>query len=320
MEPIGIAVGLLLVGAVVLAAAGVLSMSARQRAALERRLSGAGAGEAPDVAPERPLPTPGASAAAILARAMAPLALMARPRQGEETTRVALQLSRAGFRGPHAVQLLAGSRMLAALAGLCGFFVLAARSAEPQPLGPTLGVILFAAGYYLPAVWLARRTRQRQSQLERGLPDALDLLVTCVEAGLGLDAAMQRVANELALAHPLLAGELQQTFLEVNAGIRRAEAMRRLAERTGVAELKTLAAILNQTEAFGTSVADALRVQSDGMRVRRMQLAEERAATVPVKLSVPLVLFILPSLFSVILGPAVVNIVRALMPTLQSHR
>jgi tight adherence protein C len=319
VEPISIAVGLLLVGAVALGAAGVMAVGARQRAALVRRLSGAGQGAAAAIVPPRPVSAIGAKAAALLARAVAPLAAIAKPRRSEETSRVALQLTRAGLRGPHAAQLLAGGRMVLALAGLGVYVIVAARRAEPMPLGPSLGVILFAAGYYLPAVWLARRTRERQLQIERGVPDALDLLVTCVEAGLGLDAALQRVAGELALAHPVLAGELQQTFLEVNAGIRRSEAMRRLADRTGVADLKTLAATLNQTETFGTSVGDALRVQSDGMRIRRMQRAEERAATVPVKLSVPLVLFILPSLFAVILGPAVVNIVRALMPTLQRH-
>jgi tight adherence protein C len=319
VEPIGIAVGLLLVGALALGAAGVMAMSARQRSALVRRLSGAGEGATVPAPPQRLLSVAGANATAVLARAVAPLAAIAKPRRSEETSRVALQLTRAGLRGPHAPQLLAGGRMVAALAGLSVYVFVAARRAEPLPLGPCLGVILFAAGYYLPALWVARHARERQSHIERGVPDALDLLVTCVEAGLGLDAALQRVANELALAHPILAGELQQTFVEVNAGIRRGEALRRLAERTGVADLKTLAATLHQTETFGTSVADALRVQSDGMRIRRMQRAEERAATVPVKLSIPLVLFILPSLFTVILGPAAVNIVRALMPTLQRH-
>ncbi len=311
MDPIGIAVGFLLVGAVALGFAAVMSAVARRRTALVRRLSGPGA---VSLAESAQLTVGGPSKlSALLARAVAPLAALAKPRRAEEVSRVELQLARAGFRGPHAAQLLAGGRMVAAAAGLCVYFAIALRRAEPLPLGPSLGVLLFAAGYYLPVIWLARRTRDRQSQIERGLPDALDLLVTCVEAGLGLDAAMQRVAGELALAHPALAGELQQTFVEVNAGIRRGEALRRLADRTGIADLKTLAATLNQTEAFGTSVADALRVQADGMRVRRMQRAEERAATVPVKLSVPLVLFILPSLFAVILGPAVVNIVRSLL-------
>jgi tight adherence protein C len=318
VDPIGIAVGFLLVGAVALGAAGVMSAIARRRAALVKRLSGSGeATSMTDV--EQPLATVRARAAALVARALAPLAALAKPRRSEEVSRVALQLSRAGFRGPHAAQLLAGSRMVAAVLGLGIYLFVASRRAEALPLGPSLGVILFAVGYYLPAIWLASRTRDRQLQIERGLPDALDLLVTCVEAGLGLDAALQRVADELALAHPALAGELQQTFVEVNAGIRRGEALRRLADRTGVADLKTLAATLNQTETFGTSVADALRVQSEGMRIRRMQRAEERAATIPVKLSVPLVLFILPSLFVVILGPAAVSVVRALMPTLQRH-
>lgn len=316
MEPIAIAVGLLLVGTVSLAVSGVRVMTVRHRVALEQRLRGSGA--APAVL--RPEGAGSAGAAALLARWTAPLADLARPRKDDETSRLALQLTRAGFRGPHAAQLYSASRMVAALAGLGTYLVVAAGRAEPLPLGPSLGVILFAVGYYVPAAWVARRTRERQAQIERGLPDALDLLVTCVEAGLGIDAALQRVAGEVVLAHPVLASELKLTFLEVNAGIQRVEAMRRLAHRTGVVELKTLAATLNQTETFGTSVADALRVQADGMRIRRMQRAEEKAATVPVKLSVPLVFFVLPSLFCVILGPAVVNIVRTLAPVLQGRR
>jgi tight adherence protein C len=317
VDPIGIAVGFLLVGAIALAAAGVIAVGTRHRAALVRRLIGPSL-ETAAAAPRRSV-SAASKAASLVARALAPIAAAAKPRREEESSRVALQLSRAGFRAPHAAQLLAGGRMVAAVTGICVYFAISARRAEPLPLGPALGVILFAVGYYAPAMWLARRTRERQSRIERGLPDALDLLVTCVEAGLGLAAAMQRVAGELALAHPVLASELQQTFLEVNAGIRRGEALRRLAERTGVADLKTLAATLNQTETFGTSVAEALRIQSEGMRIRRMQRAEEKAATVPVKLSIPLVLFILPSLFSVILGPAVVNIVRTLIPIVQRH-
>lgn len=317
MEPIAVAVGLLLTGTVALAASGVWAMSARRRAALERRLSG----HATPGGLTGPADRAGSSrgAIALLAGWLAPLAALATPKQEAETSRLALQLTRAGFRGSHAAGIFAASRMIAALAGLGTYLAIAASRVDPLPLGPSLGAILFAIGYYFPAAWLARQTRGRQTQIERGLPDALDLLVTCVEAGLGIDAALQRVAAEMASGYPVLATELQLTFLEVNAGIRRVEAMRRLADRTGVTELKTLAATLNQTEAFGTGVADALRVQSDGMRIRRMQRAEEKAATVPVKLSVPLVFFILPSLFAVILGPAAVNILRTLGP-MAGHR
>jgi tight adherence protein C len=140
----------------------------------------------------------------------------------------------------------------------------------------------------------------------------MDLMVTCVEAGLGIDAAMARVADEIGLASPLLGAELNLTFLEVQAGVSRPDAFRRLAERTGVEDLRSLSAMLIQTELFGTSVARALRVHAEGMRVRRMQRAEERAAMVGVKMTIPLVLFILPSLISVLLGPAIVSIFETL--------
>jgi tight adherence protein C len=321
MEPIAVAVGLLTVSAVALATGCVWAMSAHRRAALERRLSGPAGHPGPGGLTVSAHPTDSArSAIAMIALLMAPLAALATPRHEAETSQLALQLTRAGFRGSHAAAIYAASRMIAAIAGLGTYLAIAAMRVDPLPLGPSLGAILFAVGYYAPSAWLARHTRERQTQIERGLPDALDLLVTCVEAGLGIDAALQRVAGEMASGYPVLSAELQLTFLEVNAGIRRVDAMRRLADRTGVKELKTLAATLNQTEAFGTSVADALRVQADGMRIRRMQRAEEKAATIPVKLSVPLVLFILPSLFAVILGPAAVNIVRTLAPVLQRHR
>ncbi len=174
---------------------------------------------------------------------------------------------------------------------------------------------LFATGYYFPNVWLASRAKARQLAIERGLPDTLDLLVTCVEAGLGLDAALQRVAAETRLAWRVLGEELEQTFLEVKAGIPRVEAFRRLAHRTGVRELKSLSATLAQSQTFGTSVGLALRVQAEGVRVRRMQRAEELAGYVSVKMALPLTFCILPTLFAAILGPAIIKI-AAFLPTL----
>ena len=140
----------------------------------------------------------------------------------------------------------------------------------------------------------------------------MDLLVTCVEAGLGLDAALARVADEIRLASPLLAQELNLTFLEIQAGIARRDAFRRLSERTGVEDLRQLSAVLTQTEMFGTSIAKALRVHADGMRIKRMQRAEERAASVGVKMTLPLILCILPSLIAVVLGPAMVSMIEQL--------
>jgi tight adherence protein C len=203
-----------------------------------------------------------------------------------------------------------------AVGSVAGFTVYSTMRAEPVKMAVPIALLLSAAGFFLPNAWLRSRVLARQRQLDRGLPDALDLLVTCVEAGLGLDAAMQRVADEIALAWPLLSRELRLAFLEVKAGIARMEAFRRLADRTGSAELRSLAATLNQTEMFGTSVGAALRVQAEGIRIRRMQRAEELAAYIAVKMTFPLIVFILPSLFVVVVGPAIVNISERLFPLL----
>jgi tight adherence protein C len=142
-------------------------------------------------------------------------------------------------------------------------------------------------------------------------------MVTCVEAGLGLDSAIFRVAQEISVASPVLGSELNLTYLEIQAGIPRADAFRRLADRTGVEDLRSLSATLIQTDVFGTSIARALRVHGDGMRVRRMQLAEEKTAMVGVKMTFPLILFILPSLIAVIMGPAVVSILNNVINRVQ---
>ena len=154
----------------------------------------------------------------------------------------------------------------------------------------------------------AARSQERQQIIEDALPDAMDLLVTCVEAGLSLDAAMSRVAQELELVAPVLAQEMKQTLLEIQAGVRRSDAFHRLSTRTGVEDLRTLSAMIIQTEMFGTSVSRALRVHAEGMRTKRMQRAEEKAAMVSVKMTVPLIMCILPSLFAVVIGPAIAMI------------
>jgi tight adherence protein C len=240
------------------------------------------------------------------------VSLVARPKRAEEVARIRARLFCAGFRGEHAVSAFLLAKVLLSF----GLLVLALwwnarRVTGGQPTS-LLAVVTFAGGFYLPDLLVLSRVRTRQTAIERGLADALDLLVTCVEAGLGLDAALQRVAGEVRLAHPLLGDELSTTFLEVKAGIPRVEAFRRLALRTGVKALKSLAATLTQTEIFGTSVALALRIQAEGIRTRRMQRAEERAGYIAVKMAVPLVLCILPALVLVVAGPALVKASRQL--------
>jgi tight adherence protein C len=167
-----------------------------------------------------------------------------------------------------------------------------------------VALIACAVAFFLPNIWVWNKATNRKLGLEQPLPDAIDLLVTCVEAGLSLDAAMARVSQEMELVAPLLASELKQTMLEIQAGVKRSDAFHRLSHRTGVEDLKSLSAMIIQTEMFGTSVSRALRVHSEGMRTKRMQHAEEKAAMVSVKMTVPLIFFILPSLMIVVMGPA----------------
>jgi tight adherence protein C len=252
-------------------------------------------------------------AAPFIAALLRPLAKLARPSRPEELSRLGLLLVRAGCRRPGAMEIFLGLKVLLAPLLTLAFIEVNAHLARPLqfPMDVAIAVWICVVTFFAPNLWLRRRIAQRQLVIERALPDAMDLLVTCVEAGLGLDAAIGRVSEEIALAAPLVAEELTHTALEVQAGITRAEAFRRLAERTGVEDLRTLSAMLIQTDTFGTSIARALRVHSEGMRTKRMQRAEERGAMVSVKMTIPLVLCILPSLIAVVMGPAVVSIIEA---------
>lgn len=247
---------------------------------------------------------------------LGPLARMARPGDERELSRLRGHLAQAGLRSERALVGYLGAKVLLALAGAVGGLWLEQAWPQPATRAALLVIAGIAAGFYLPSLWLLGRIDERRRALSHALPDALDLMVTSVEAGLGLEAAIARVAAELELGAPILARELAQTELEIRAGVARGDAFRRMAERTGVDELKNLAAIIIQTQIFGTSIARSLRVQADAMRTRRMQLAEERAAAASVKMTVPLVLCIAPALFAVLLGPAVVKFVRVLLPTL----
>jgi len=173
-----------------------------------------------------------------------------------------------------------------------------------------------AAGFFAPNEYVRRRARRRQRQIRRGLPNALDLLVVCVESGLGLDQAIVQTAKELEHAHPEISEELALVNFELRAGKRRVEALRNLAERTDVEELRKLTAVLIQADRFGTSISQTLRSHSDFMRVQARQLAEEKAAKLGVKLVFPIFFCILPSLFVVTVGPIMVRVVRELMPVI----
>jgi len=173
-----------------------------------------------------------------------------------------------------------------------------------------VGTIILATfiGFVLPQAYIDNRARNRQEKLRRAIPDSLDLLVVCVEAGVSLDAAIMRVAREMALLHPDLANELLVVHRRVNAGVSREQALHGLWDRTGVEDLRGLAANMIQCEKWGTSIATVLRVYAEALRRKRKQLAEKRAATAPLKMTFPLALFIFPAIFVVLLGPAIMKI------------
>jgi tight adherence protein C len=268
---------------------------------LERAVGRPEAGERVEEKGERP--TPGL---------LRPLTWIVRPSKAEELSRLRQKLVQAGLRGPRSLEGFLVAKVLLAAGLTVLFFQINSRMQQQLTFPMDIGVAIWVcgAGFFLPHAWLRSRVQARQTLISNGMPDAMDLMVTCVEAGLSLDASISRVSQEIGLASPVLGDELNLTFLEIQAGMARADAFRRLAERTGVEELRALSAMLIQTEMFGTSVARALRVHSEGMRIRRMQRAEERAAMVGVKMTFPLVLCILPALVAVIIGPAVVSIVQ----------
>jgi tight adherence protein C len=241
-----------------------------------------------------------------LGQALDPLS-KALPLSPSEVSRTRKWLIQAGFREPHHLTMYVGSRVALAAVGLAlvvaisGFNVM-------------LMVSVAAFGFFLPRFMLKRMIRDRQQRIRLGLPDALDLTVICVEAGLALDQALMRVGEDLHHAHPELSDELHMVNLEMRAGKPRAEALRNLVDRTGVDDIRALVATLVQTDRFGTSVAQALRVHSDSLRTERRQRAEEQAAKTTIKMVIPLVLFILPSIIFVTLGPAVIQLFRTLLP------
>jgi len=232
------------------------------------------------------------------------------PRTEEEENKLQRRLNYAGLYSRAAMSVFIGVRLVMLLGGLIGLAI--------------IGVILFhkynpllillmslvggMVGFLGPTFWLDWRVRKNQLRMEHALPDALDLLVVCVESGLTMDAAFQRVGREISLAHPSMARELATAHLETQMGVPRMEALKNIYRRTGSTAVQSLTAMLIQADRFGTSIAQALRIYSDSLRVKRRYKAEERAATAAVKISFPLVLFIFPSLLIVIGGPAVLRI------------
>jgi tight adherence protein C len=230
------------------------------------------------------------------------------PQSDAEMSKLRIKLSTAGFRSERAPTFFLSSKTLLGIGfGAVALLVCYAKNMDTSHL---FGYSVFAAGlaFMAPNVWLSLAASRRSEQVRNGLPDGLDLMVISVEAGLGLDAAIQRVGDEMQNVHPVLSEEFQIASWETQMGIPRSEALDNLSTRTGVAEMRSLVGIVNQAEKFGTSIARALRNQSDAMRVRRRQAAEEAAQKTTVKLMAPLILCIFPAIFVVLAGPAVINL------------
>jgi len=247
-----------------------------------------------------------------------PMAKLATPTDEEDVSRLRARFLHAGIRQPSApVLFFAAKAMLAvALPMLFMFFSRAADLKLETPETVGLLLLLAAIGYYLPNVVLGWLTRRRQRELFEAFPDALDLIIVCVEAGLGLDMAINKTAEEMKIRSPELAEELELMALELRVGSTRERALRNLAMRTGLDEVSTFATMLIQADRFGTSLAESLRVHADMLRTRRQLRAEEAAAKIPLKLLFPLIFFIFPSLLLVLLGPAMIQIYRILLPTM----
>ena len=227
------------------------------------------------------------------------------------------RLMRAGYRKPQAVRLFYGARVCATVfLGAAGLLIGLRTFATPEHLFQ-LTAGLAVAGFVAPTQYLRWCIARRQHAVEKALPNVLDLMVVCVESGLGLDQTVIQVAQELRSAHPELCGEFAMMNLELRAGKRRVEALHNLADRSGVEDVRRLVAVLVQTDRFGTSIAQSLRGHADYLRVMARQRAEERAAKLAVKLVFPIFFCVLPSLFVVTIGPVITRLVRDLFPMIE---
>lgn len=257
-----------------------------------------------------------------VARATRSIGKLATPTEGFEQSNLKLRFAHAGIRSANAPAAFFGIKAVLTLAlPLLGYALTAMTGALPKGNSLLLMLLALAAlGYYAPNVVLSRMVRARQLDIFESFPDALDLMTVCVEAGLGTESALSRVADDIGLNSPALSDELRLVNLELRAGAEREQALRNLAIRTGVEEVGSFVTMMSQAERFGTSIAASLRVHSDMLRTRRHQRAEEAAAKIGLKLLFPLIFCIFPSLMIVLLGPAAIQITRVLLPMMGGHQ
>lgn len=252
----------------------------------------------------------------VLEKASPTLAKPLQPKTASEAGKLKQRLAQGGFRGESATTSFLGLKFCGLMVGLVlGAGSLVALTGLTQT--GIFRVVLMAGGlFYLPDAILWIITKSRKDAIFLGLPDALDLMVVCVEAGLALDQAMRKVADEMRKSYRTVADEFALCNLQLQMGRTRTEVLQELGTRTGVDDLRSLASILIQADKFGSSIAQALRVQSEAMRTRRRQIAEEKAAKTAVKLIFPLVIFIFPGIFVVLVGPAAITMVREMFPAM----
>ncbi len=253
----------------------------------------------------------------VVAKVATPLHSVLSPSSAEDRRRARTRLLQAGFRSQKSYRIYFALKLVLACL-LPGLFLLRGMFFHftPQILLTCLGLAI--AGYFIPAIVLSVIIQKRQQGILRALPDALDLMVICVESGLGLDMTFKRVGDELRSLSSDLSDEFHTVNREIRAGRPRSESLKNMSLRTGIPEVQNLMTMLVQTTRFGTSMARALRVHADAMRVKRRQVAEERAAKTAIKLTLPLILFIFPAILVVILGPAGLKIMKVLLPVLGS--
>jgi tight adherence protein C len=256
-----------------------------------------------------------------VAKVAQPFTKLSLPEEGWEKSALRIHFMNAGWRNPAAPTLYFASKTVLAL-GLPGIGALVLALAGRIPPGSQLLLALLSCasfGYYLPNIVLARLVALRKREIFETIPDALDLLTVCVEAGLSLERALIKVASEIHIKSMILAQELQLVLMEMRAGFSKERALRNFALRTGVEDVDTLVAMLIQSEKFGTSMGAALRVHSDNLRTKRRMIAEEAAAKIALKLMFPLIFCIFPLVLMVLVGPAVIQIINNLMPAMASN-
>lgn len=253
---------------------------------------------------------------AKVAKLVQPFAHLSMPTDIEDASYLRVRFMNAGLREQYWPQLFFGAKVILTIVFPAVFLLYGGLiSGRPVSMPVVFATILLAAlGYYLPNLVLALKISARKLEIEEALPDAIDLMTVCVEAGLALDAAMRRSCEELNRRSPALADEFGLMLLELQVGSSRVNAMHNLIMRTGVADVTTFVTILLQSEHFGTDVATSLRTLSDMMRETRKQRAEEKAAKIPTKMLFPLIFFIFPAFYVVLLGPAVIGIFKVLLP------